>query len=128
MEFLVLHRSPDLTAWQVSQGGRNSVRREHLYSHLDQTEKGTGEIRSRPAAAIDEHSNPGDDVAVRARNVDHFLDLAAARHGVFRDNKSFVRRNGETTAKDGIAFSRNLSASYSQTRAQTSVCWSRRAH
>jgi hypothetical protein len=97
MEFLVLHRSPDLTAWQVSQSGRNSVRREHLYSHLDQTEKGTGEIRSRPAAPIDERSDPGDDTAVRAHNVDHFPDLAAARHDVFRDNKSFVRRNGETT-------------------------------
>ena len=82
---------------------RQLIRGKRFDVHFDEADKGTTEIGMLSAAAIDDHADRRHDAAVRADDVDRFLDASAASDDVFGDDETFVRRNRKAASQDQAA-------------------------
>ena len=71
--------------------------------HLDKADKGAAKIRPFPAAAIDDHTDPGDFTAVRAHNIDGFLHPSAPRDDIFGHDELLAGRDLEAAPEHQAA-------------------------
>src|SRR6266403_1186505 len=90
-------------------GGNASQIRWHLIGleglqvHFDQADEWATVIGPLATAAIDNNADAGDPSAVGADDVDGFLNAAAARDHVLRDDEPFVRPDLETAPENQAA-------------------------
>jgi hypothetical protein len=83
--------------------GRDLVGCEGLDVHFDQTDERTTVIRPLAAAAIDNDADPRNFSAVRADDIDGFLDAPAAGHHILGHNEPFVRPDLKTAPQGETA-------------------------
>src|SRR6266487_4816890 len=76
-------RDRNKIGWQV-------VGRKCFDIHFDQAHEGATEIRFGLAASVDNHAHGGNNPAVRAHDVDRFLDASASGYDILGDNESFA--------------------------------------
>lgn len=107
-----------LASWfyrgNASQIRRNVLRLEGFHIHLNKTDKGAAVIGPPAPAAIDDDSDADDPAAVRAHNVNCFLDPSAARNDILRDDEPFVRPNLKSAPQDeapGVLFDEDVAFS-----------------
>src|SRR5713101_2832538 len=87
------------------------VSRKCFDVHFDQTDERTIEVRFGFAASIDNHADGGDAPAVRAHNIDRFLDATTARHDILDDNELFAIIDLKAASQDKFAvlfFNKNV--------------------
>src|SRR5882762_1661234 len=82
---------------------REIVGRKVFNTHLGEAHERTAEIGFRFTAAIDNHSDCGDDTTMCADDIDCFLHASATCHHVFDNDELFTRRNLKTAPQDELA-------------------------
>jgi hypothetical protein len=99
--FLLL--APGLHGRNAGKVRRQTFGFEGLGIHLDQANKWTAIVRSLSATSVDDDADAGNFAAMRADDVDRFLDASASGYDVFGHDEPLVGPNLKTTPEDEAA-------------------------